>query len=145
MPTAKVENASVQRIVIPAADVLRALILPVQPNEVEHVFALDRACQPHIRNENAERITRSIDSDLMMLAASTLIVAALDEHVGCTDPFFITQPTACLCISAVRRRAIAPQDNARVNQRTKSNEVVKMESDTMGAKRSIRRLANPTA
>ena len=63
------------------------------------------------QNENAERITRSIDSDLMMLAALTLIVAALDEHVGCTDPFFITQPTACLCISAVRRRAIAPQDN----------------------------------
>ena len=63
------------------------------------------------QNENAERITRSIDSDLMMLAALTLIVAALDEHVGCTDPFFIMQPTACLCISAVRRRAIAPQDN----------------------------------
>ena len=33
------------------------------------------------QNENAERITRSIDSDLMMLAALTLIVAALDEHV----------------------------------------------------------------
>ena len=65
------------------------------------------------QNENAERITRSIDSDLMMLAGLTLIVAALDEHVGCTDPFFITQPTACLCISAVRRRAIAPQDNVR--------------------------------
>ena len=63
------------------------------------------------QNENAERITRSIDSDLMMLAALTLIVAALDEHVGCTDPCFITQPTACLCISAVRRRAIAPLDN----------------------------------
>ena len=68
------------------------------------------------QNENAERITRSIDSNLMMLAALTLIVAALDEHAGCTDPFFITQPTACLCISAVRRRAIAPQDNACVNR-----------------------------
>ena len=33
------DYASVQRFVIPAADVLRVLILPVQPNEVEHVFA----------------------------------------------------------------------------------------------------------
>ena len=54
----KPENASVQRFVIPAADVLRALILPVQPNEVEHVFALDRAYQSEI----AERITRSIEA-----------------------------------------------------------------------------------
>ena len=33
------DYASVQRFVIPAADVLRVLILPVQPNEVEHVVA----------------------------------------------------------------------------------------------------------
>ena len=46
---AKPENASVQRIVIPAADVLCVLILTVQPNEVEHVFALDRAYRPHVR------------------------------------------------------------------------------------------------
>ena len=96
------------------------------------------------QNENAERITRSIDSDLMMLAALTLIVAALDEHVGCTDPFFITQPTACLCISAVRRRAIAPQDNARVNRADKRCKLVKMESDTMGGT-TIRRQAHPDA
>ena len=32
-------DASVQRFVIPAADVSRASILAIQPNEVEHVFA----------------------------------------------------------------------------------------------------------
>ena len=80
------------------------------------------------QNENAERITRSIDSDLMMLAALTLIVAALDEHVGCTDPFFITQPTACLCISAVRRRAIAPQDN--VCDHRAGTEIMQAENST---------------
>ena len=33
------QDASVQRIVIPAADVSRASILAIQPNEVEYVFA----------------------------------------------------------------------------------------------------------
>ena len=59
---AKPENASVQRIVIPAADVLCVLILTVQPNEVEHVFALDRAYRPHIRarlpNESPVRLSQ---------------------------------------------------------------------------------------
>ena len=41
-------DASVQRFVIPAADVLRVLILTVQPDEVEHVFALNRACRQHV-------------------------------------------------------------------------------------------------
>ena len=75
------------------------------------------------QSENTERITRSIESDLIVLAASTLIAGierALNGHVSCNDPHFITQPTACLCISAVRRRAIAPQDNARVNRATNS-------------------------
>ena len=68
------------------------------------------------QSENTERITRSIESDLIVLAASTLIAGierALNGHVSCNDPHFITQPTACLCISSVRRRAIAPQDNVR--------------------------------
>ena len=56
-------NASVQRIVISAADVFRALILLVQPSEVEHVFALDRACRPHVRvrlpNELSARLSQS--------------------------------------------------------------------------------------
>ena len=68
------------------------------------------------QSEITERITRSIKSVLMVLAASTRIVRALDEHVGCTDPHFIAQPTARLCISAVCRRAIAPQDNVRDNR-----------------------------
>ena len=38
-PNAKPENASVQRFVIPAANVLRFLILSTQPGEVEHVVA----------------------------------------------------------------------------------------------------------
>ena len=38
-PNVTPENASVQRFVIPAADVSRASILANQPNEVEHVFA----------------------------------------------------------------------------------------------------------
>ena len=84
------------------------------------------------QNENAERIIRSIDSDLMMLAALTLIVAALDEHVGCTDPHFIAQPIEYLCISSVRRRAIAPPDNARVNRADEKCKLVKTEPDTMG-------------
>ena len=48
-PTLTPDYASVQRFVIPAADFLRVLILPVQPNEVEHVFALDRAYRPNVR------------------------------------------------------------------------------------------------
>ena len=39
LATRKGYGASVQRFVIPAADVSRASILANQPNEVEHVFA----------------------------------------------------------------------------------------------------------
>ena len=55
-------DASVQRIVVLAADILRVLILPVQPNEVEHVFVLDRAYRLHVRarlpNESPVRISQ---------------------------------------------------------------------------------------
>ena len=44
-------------------------------------------------------------------------------------------------VFAVRRRAIAPLDNARVNRADKLCELVKAESDTMGGT-TIRRLAN---
>ena len=38
-PTLTLDYASAQRFVIPAADVSRASILAIQPNEVEHVVA----------------------------------------------------------------------------------------------------------
>ena len=64
----------------------------------------------------------------MVLAALSLIVA----QVGCIDPHFITQPTACLCISAVRRRAIALQDNDRDNRVAAKRLVVSGADDKIG-------------
>ena len=73
-PNAKPENASVQRFVIPAADILRAVILPVQPNEVEHI-CIGSSMSTARQSQIAEQTTRSIESGFMVLAASTLIIA----------------------------------------------------------------------
>ena len=67
-------DASVQRFVIPAADVCRVSILAAQPNEVELVFA----CIEHIDrpSERDYRTNHPFDTSVLtVLAASTLIVA----------------------------------------------------------------------
>ena len=67
---AKVENASVQRFVIPAADVSRASILANQPNEVDHVFAWI-AYVDSMSEKIYHAFARSIEAGLLMLATST--------------------------------------------------------------------------
>ena len=68
------------------------------------------------QSEIAERITRSIESDLMMLAALTLIVAHWTSMSVALIRISSRSRPHVFAFSAVRRRAIAPQDNARVNR-----------------------------
>ena len=69
-------DASVQRIVIPAADVSRTSILANQPNEVEHVFAWIE----HVDSMSGPCLTNSLFNSLAlsMLAAQVREYDALN-------------------------------------------------------------------
>ena len=68
------------------------------------------------QREITERITHSIKSVLMVLAASTLAVAHWTSMSVALIRISSRSRPHVFAFSAVRRRAIAPQDNARVNR-----------------------------
>ena len=108
-------TASVQRFVIPAADVSRASILANQPNEVEHAFAWIEYV-----DSMSERICQTnnclIESVLSVLAAQAREYDALNEHARCNGCISTRDRLHAFAFHETCRRAIVPQDNARVNR-----------------------------
>ena len=88
---------------------------------------------PARQSEIAEGIARSIESDLMVLAAEFDNCLALVDHARRNCRISSRSNPHVFCISRACRREIVPQDNARVNRADKLCKLVKMESGTMGA------------
>ena len=94
-----------------------------------HGLSMSTACQ----SEFGQRTRCSIESVPPELAAQVRKNDALNEHARCNGCISTRDRLHAFALHETCRRAIVPQDNARVNRADKLRKLVKMESDTMGA------------